>query len=141
MSRSVPQVSPSAIKALVEFSRRLDAPGFSPGRWVAPRRTSKVLQIGFFSFSEQVDDFIEMLYREGLIIDFDWPAWAPRAKFYMDHPEAVARAQLPTLVKLLTTHVRADRFSEGHLHTVFESGHIRAILRRAEALAAARKII
>jgi hypothetical protein len=35
-----------------------------------------------------------------------------------------------TLRKLLTTHVRADRFVEGHLAGVLESGHMLAILRR-----------
>ena len=39
-------------------------------------------------------------------------------------------ADLTTLRKLLTTHVRADRFSEGHLAGVLQSGHIVAVLRR-----------
>ena len=43
---------------------------------------------------------------------------------------ALASADLLTLRKLLTTHIRADRFTEGHL----ESGHITAILRQLKQI-------
>jgi hypothetical protein len=36
--------------------------------------------------------------------------------------------------ELLTAHVRGDRFVEGHLASVFESGHITAILRRLKQI-------
>lgn len=39
-----------------------------------------------------------------------------------------------TLRKLLTAHVRADRFSEGHLASVLESRHITAMLRRLKRI-------
>jgi len=43
-------------------------------------------------------------------------------------------ADLETLRKLLTTHVRKDRFCEGHLDYMFECGHITAILERLQQL-------
>lgn len=42
----------------------------------------------------------------------------------------VQKANLQTLRKLLTVHVCADRFTEGHLAAMFESGHIAMILKR-----------
>ena len=39
-----------------------------------------------------------------------------------------------SLCKLLTTHVRTDRITEGHLANVLESGHITAILRRLKQI-------
>ena len=43
-------------------------------------------------------------------------------------------ADLLTLRRLLTTHVRADRFTEGHLAAELENGHICAILEQLEEL-------
>jgi hypothetical protein len=45
-------------------------------------------------------------------------------------PGALETANLLTLRKLLTVHVRKDRFVEGHLARMLECGHITAILRR-----------
>ncbi len=52
----------------------------------------------------------------------------------IDDPDAVRSADLLTCRKLLTTHVRAYRFSEGHLAEVIKSGHIAAVLRRVAEL-------
>jgi hypothetical protein len=50
----------------------------------------------------------------------------------------VASARLATCVKLITAHIRYERFCDGHLHSNFESGHLTAILRRLTELAGAR---
>ncbi len=60
------------------------------------------------------------------MVVFDWVRW--RAE--VSDPTALGGADVLTLRKLLTFHVRADRFSEGHLISAFEKGHITAILRR-----------
>ena len=52
----------------------------------------------------------------------------------MDSPKKVERVDATTIQKLLTTHSRADRFCEGHLASMFESGHIVAILWRLRAI-------
>ena len=44
------------------------------------------------------------------------------------------RYQPVVVCELVTAHVRADRFVEGHLVSVFESGHITAILRRLKQI-------
>jgi hypothetical protein len=48
----------------------------------------------------------------------------------VNNPVLVSKASLQTLRKLLIAHVRTDRFSEGHLSAMFESGHIAMILKR-----------
>ena len=60
------------------------------------------------------------------MVVFDWSRW--RAE--VSDPTAVGGADLLARRKLLTFHVRADRFSEGHRISVFERGYIIAILRR-----------
>jgi hypothetical protein len=87
-------------------------------------------QFPYFSFSHEVDEFIDTLYKQDMIIPFDWRNWREEAQHYQTDPEALERADLLTLRKLLTVHIRTDRFAEGHLASVFESGHITAILHR-----------
>lgn len=61
-------------------------------------------------------------------------SWDEEAHIRVDDPDAVRSADLLTCRKLLTTHVRANRFSEGHLAGVIKSGHIAAVLLRAAEL-------
>ncbi len=94
----------------------------------------KTLDDGAMTFpccelSPDVMDFHEGLYKKGLIIPFDWGDWKA-GKNYLDNPELLAKAPLIDCLKLLTCHVRADRFNEGHLASVLENGHITDILRR-----------
>jgi hypothetical protein len=81
-----------------------------------------------------VDEFIKMLHRQNIIIPFDWRSWREEAERYQKDPKAPETADLLTLRKLLTVHVRAERFTEGHLASVFESGHIIAILCRLKQI-------
>ena len=88
-----------------------------------------VTHFPFFVRSPDVNDFVNGLYERGLIIRFDWGAWEPKRN-YCEKPELLAKAPLIDCLKLLTSHVRADRFIEGHLASVLEDGHITNILRR-----------
>ena len=86
-------------------------------------------------FSDEVSEFIAACYASRLVLtDFDWQAWQDEETAYEDHPEKVDSADLETLLRLLTTHLRADRFCEGHLLGMFESGHIVRFLRRLKEL-------
>ncbi len=61
---------------------------------------------------------------------FNWGEWQEEAQRYIADPEALQQADLLTLRRLLTTHLRNDRFVEGHLASMMENAHITAILRR-----------
>ena len=76
------------------------------------------------------------LSAQNLLVAFDWPSWQDVANCYFTDSAALESADLLTLRKLLTTHVRMERFVDGHLATVFESGHLVAILERLKALRA-----
>ncbi len=98
-----------------------------------------------FPLSEQAagdqDRAIAMLsdtaYRFGWVLtEFDWSAWAhgPECQRLIQHPEEVQNVDRHTLAKLLTAHLRQDRFCEGHLSSAYEAGHLAAIVQRAVAL-------
>lgn len=46
----------------------------------------------------------------------------------------IERADATTIQKLFTTHIRADRFCEGHLASLFENGFIVALLQRLKRI-------
>jgi len=91
--------------------------------------------IGHVEFHPAVYEFIKVCYENGFVQPFDWSAWAGEARRYMDDRELVASARLLTCIKLITTHIRYERFCDGHLDSIFESGHLTAILRRLQQLA------
>ena len=120
-------------KAAIAFLAAFEAPGYAFGRWQQPED-----QLGYYEYSPEVISFIETLYAASVVLDFDWPSWKPQAMRYWEQPSRLHSARLLTLRKLLTLHVRADRFVEGHLASMLESGHITAILRRVAHLVAHR---
>lgn len=85
-----------------------------------------------------VEALLEAAYRLGWVIsDFDWPTWkrGPKCQRLVQHSAEVAAVDALTLSRLLTAHIRQDRFCEGHLESAYASGHLTAIIRRAVALA------
>ncbi len=79
----------------------------------------------------------EAAYRLGWVLaDFDWSEWAhgPECQSLVTNSANVASTDPLTLARLLTAHLRLDRFCEGHLQAAFQDGHLTAIVRRAEAL-------
>lgn len=83
----------------------------------------------------------DVAYRLGWVLtDFDWSEWAhgPECQMLVKDSANVASADTLTLARLLTAHLRQDRFCEGHLLGAFEGGHLTAIVRRAADLLAAR---
>lgn len=70
-----------------------------------------------------------------MLVTFDWPAWQDEAQRFLD-PEVVMTASLDEVRRLLTLHVRKERFCDGHLDGVIRSGHLTALLQRLAALTA-----
>ncbi len=87
-----------------------------------------------YEYSPEVLRFIQTLYNEDLIFVFDWSSWKVEAERYMNDPDLVAQADLLELRKLLTLHVRADRFNDGHIAHEIDTGHLLAILKRLKAI-------
>lgn len=126
-------VSTPAIQPLLQFLPIFESSGF--GTWMDPQG-----QLPYAVLSSGASDFLQALYDRGWILDFDWPSWQREAKLYLDSPDRLRNADIPTIQKLLTTHARKDRFCEGHLLEMLESGHITLILRRLEDLAGGKVV-
>ena len=79
--------------------------------------------------------FMDYVYRSGLLLDdFDWQAWQEEAISYLDYRIRLETSDLQTVRKLLTAHVRADRFAEGHFDALLENGFFRDLLERVAVL-------
>ncbi|MEO8541199.1 MAG: DUF6508 domain-containing protein, partial [bacterium] len=85
----------------------------------------------YFDLSAPVLEFVRACATHGWVTPgFNWNAWSVTARSYVDEPGLLEAADLSTIQKLITTHVRANRFIEGHLAAVIENGHFAAILVR-----------
>jgi hypothetical protein len=85
-------------------------------------------------YSDEAIQFIQDLHNNGFIVNYEWPDWHEQAVKYENNESMLQSAELDELRKLLTYHVRKDRFSGGHLRYVFKTGLITSILHRLEQL-------
>jgi len=83
-------------------------------------------------YAANVHKFFEVLYKNKIIYNFDWGSWQEEAINYYNNPELLKKADITTLRKLLTLHVRKDRFCDGHFGQIIKSGHLPKILERLE---------
>ena len=127
--QTFPEISAAQMDKVLAFLPSFEKPGAAFGEWQTPAG-----QFPYYSYSAEVSRFMAALYKENFVIHFAWPSWKETAEGYMDRPETLAEADLLTLRKLLTTHVRNDRFVEGHMAGMLVNGHITAILRRLQAI-------
>jgi len=77
-----------------------------------------------------IENLIEALYQNHFMQPFDWGGWQDQARRYYAHPNLIRKASLETCVKLLTTHVKKDRFCSGHFSEMVRSEHIQKVLAR-----------
>jgi Family of unknown function (DUF6508) len=130
-------VTSNQIKAVAKFLPELEA--IAPESLARAVRTPEgAIFLGCVEYHPAVRSFEKACYDNGLVQPFDWPAWASTARKYMRDPNLVASARFSTCIKLLTAHLRAERYCDGHLQVVLSSGHINAILRRLQAISKQR---
>lgn len=80
-------------------------------------------------------DLFQYLYNNGFVLkDFDWEAWSDKGVSYMENRQKLQTADMNTLHKIITTHLRADRFVEGHYDVIIENGFLADILERMKEL-------
>jgi hypothetical protein len=113
------------LDAILPFLDRFTAAGFTVGTWQSPPG-----QFPWFEFSEPVSAFQRALDDNGWITPFDWPQWQETTREFVEDSRKIASADAATIQKLLTTHVRKERFCEGHLAAMFANGHMVNLLRR-----------
>ncbi|MCK5707503.1 MAG: hypothetical protein KAI43_07595 [Candidatus Aureabacteria bacterium] len=118
----------NSIDILLKYLPLLESPNFNIGKWDFTEKDS--IMSFFYTYSDIVNDFIYDLYGEGFIIPYNWPKWQKEADHYYHDPNLIKSADIKTLQKILTLHVRKERFKEGHLGTMIEAGHIQNILKQ-----------
>ena len=121
---------------IVAWRPRLTVADFEAGRWAGgEEHTPGVLTMPWVDYTDDVLDFIHQLYELQVVAPFDWGAWVEkRGNELWEDPQRLAAVSLEECRMLLTAHVRADRFTEGHLLDAFNNGHIVAILERVKSL-------
>ncbi|HEV2323459.1 MAG TPA: DUF6508 domain-containing protein [Terracidiphilus sp.] len=131
------RVSPADLKAILSFIPRLetlDAEGiWSKEPKISVRDRKILIQSG--AYQPIIGEFVEALYAHRFIRRYDWGKWQAQAVRFYNNPELIGRARMRTCVKLLTLHIRKDKFVDGHLGGMLLKGHITAILRRMAELA------
>lgn len=129
MAHKARSITLENVEAILHF-----LPIFDDAKFQAGELVMKQGQLPYWDYDNSIIKFIKALYDNGWIVDFDWTEWQQEAKQYWSNPETIKEADIDTIQKLLTTHVRKDRFCDGHMAEAIENGHIDAILKRLNNL-------
>lgn len=78
--------------------------------------------------NEKTDEFVSACYDLGFIENFDWMAWSRDKSDLVNSGIGIESLDLEDIRKLLTTHIRGDRFHDGHLLETLRSNTITKIL-------------
>lgn len=128
LSEATPDIA-RRVNALLEYLPLMDSR--VAGHWEGgDRREDGSITVPWFDYDPGVLAFIRACGSHGWIEPFDWGEWLPEAERYYREPGLLTTAGVETVQKLLTVHVRRDRFVEGHLASIIEEGHIAAVLHR-----------
>ena len=123
------EVTLANAEAVLRFLSVFEKPDFEAGRVVV-----RAGQMPCWNYGTEVNVFAKALFDNRWVVEFDWTPWQKEAKKYLAEPELVIGADLRVLRRLLTIHIRKDRFCDGHLATMVVEGHITSILKRIEQL-------
>ncbi len=123
-------LSTDNIDDVLEFLPFLEVEGFEPVKEVV----RKPGHFGYQVWNPVLERLHSALYENGLVIPFDWSSWQDEARKYLESPELLGSADLDTIRKLFTVHVRKKRFCEGHFTAMVKIGHIRMLLKRLEEI-------
>ncbi|BAT55743.1 Appr-1-p processing domain protein [Nostoc sp. NIES-3756] len=87
-----------------------------------------------YSYSQEFDRFVAALYAENFVIPFDWINWQQEATRFVIDPVLINLADILTIQKLFTSHVRQERFCSGHLAQLIDNGYFLTILQRLQTI-------
>lgn len=134
-STQSPPVLAARIDAITQYLPALEPPRVA-GNWaggVPEADGTRILP--WFRHEDEVLAFMQSCIDNGWVQVFEWHGWQETAerKYFPETP-LLRRARVKTLQRLLTLHLRKDRFVEGHFAAMVEAGHIAAILRRLQEI-------
>ena len=119
------------LDAVCKYLPYFESKDFTPGAW---ENMGEEDTASFYNYNDMINEFIYELYEQGFIIGFNWPKWQSEAMKYQKDPDLIDSADLLTIQKLLTLHIRKERFQEGHLAEIIKSGFLQKILKRLVGL-------
>ena len=129
MTKCEPTISYQNLNKLLVFLTVFQSNDFVAGKVILEEGS-----LPYWDYSEQVENFIKTFYECVTFDNFSWPEWQGEAEKYWNDSELIREADIETCLKLLTTHIRKDRFCDGHLAAAFENGQIVAIIERMKLL-------
>jgi len=91
-----------------------------------------VTTLPYSDHGEVVLRFLKAVYDIPIIVSFDWGSWDEGRKIVNNEDFDYDTIDIPTKCKLITAFVRNDRFCDGVLIEVFESGVMLKILKSIE---------
>lgn len=105
-----------------------------PAEWSGGERGAEgSIEMPFASYAPAAERLLRAIYEHNLIVTFDWTSWQAEAQRFLD-PAAANTASVEEIRRLLTLHVRKERFAEGHFAEMISNGHIGVLLRRLGTL-------
>lgn len=128
---------PAQIDALLQFLPVFEREGFVAcwERSLPPGMELSPLDLDLaWEYAPELTAFAQAVYDEGFLYNFPWPEWQEQAEWYVNEPHRLEQADLLDICRLLTTHVRKERFCSGHLPEMVECGHISQVLRRLQTI-------
>ena len=126
------------LKALASFKADFERPGFVFGESHPGKQVGYTYTSGWVFYGEVANRLSRTAYAYGWVRVFDWSSWhvsEEGTKLWND-PGAISEANEDELARVITTHMRGERFSDGHLQGAFEAGVLTAIVTRAGELLA-----
>lgn len=107
------------------------------GEVLGGEKHGEIVSMPYDSLSDRAMEFVEACYQANLVQSFDWSTWAEKNAALAHEGKGLESADLDCIVRLVTAHLRADRFVEGHLLEVMRSGLMRRILERLQEISSA----
>ena len=84
--------------------------------------------------NEKTSEFVRACYNLGFIESFDWMAWSREKSDLVNSGIGIESLNVEEIRKLLTNHIRRDRFHDGHLLEMLRSRTITRILERLKEI-------
>lgn len=124
------------LAAIAGMLPELQAIETRPVEWSGGERGADgSIQMPYATYAPAAERLMRAIYEHKLIVEFDWPSWQEEGQRFLD-PEVASTASVEDIRRLLTLHVRQERFVEGHFATMIANGHIILLLKRLGALLA-----
>ena len=134
------KVTDANIKNVIRFIPRItnlkDSEIAAPTRVIRDPEDPSTVLIDIFNarYRLVVRRLLKSLQQNNFVQPYNWGRWQLEAAKYLKRRKSLETASLETCIKLLTLHIRKERFCTGHFGAMIKAGHIQKILKRLAVL-------